>query len=85
MANSNNKFKINDSVFYPHLDKYGTVTSIINKSDPVDISLQGYRYEVLFDGKGTWSITESSLLRRKKGEKNGQEIKQFEQDSIAKT
>ena len=76
------KFKIKDSVFYPHLNRYGTIKSVINKNDSADVAMQGYRFEVYFDGYGTWSILESSLLRRNENEKRNVRSKQA---AIAKT
>lgn len=77
-----NKYKINDSVFYPHLKKYGTVKSVINKNDSADLAMQGYRYEIYFDGHGMWSVLERCLLRKNENEKSDISSKR---DVIAKT
>jgi hypothetical protein len=61
------KFKTGESVFYPHLGKYGVIKAIINFNDPEDVYEQGVRYEVAFNNnKDVWSILETSLIRRKK-------------------
>jgi len=60
-----NRFKVGDHVFYAHLASYGTIRSIINANDSEDVSLQGFRYEVMFEKHGLYSVLEKSLARRK--------------------
>jgi hypothetical protein len=57
---------LGDSVFYPALQRYGTVRKIINLGDKKDIALQGYRYEVFFRSTGwTYSVPARSLTTSK--------------------
>lgn len=53
---------IGTRVFYPIKNQFGKVTSIINKDNPADKKIQGYRCEVQLDDGWIYSVREVNLI-----------------------
>ena len=56
------KFQPGDKVVYKLEALNATVVRIINVSDPRDVAIQGYRYEIR-TRHGNWSVLEENLVK----------------------